>query len=217
MAWRELKPGAGRGVDLGGAIEVVAHGELGAGALLEARQRREGHRVALAVSHVELPELLGLGPVLALGLHINLPLPAEPVEVVDEVGAHEGLERSVDIAELHPLLQHLVAVHVDEDLRHRGGEGRGDPGKFGPFARLGQEFLGVLPQEGDVLACPVLEHHGDAARGADARDGRRREGEGHPCGSFANSRFRWAMMASYFSSGFFRSSQGLRVMKKKPL
>ena len=38
-----------------------------------------------------------------------------------------------------------------------------------------------------------------------------------PCGSFANSRFRWAMMASYFSSGFFRSSQGLRVMKKKPL
>ena len=38
-----------------------------------------------------------------------------------------------------------------------------------------------------------------------------------PCGSFANSRFRWAMMASYFSSGFFRSCQGLSVMKKNPL
>jgi hypothetical protein len=38
-----------------------------------------------------------------------------------------------------------------------------------------------------------------------------------PWGSLPNSRFRLAMMASYFSSGFFRSCQGLRVTKKKPL
>ena len=36
-------------------------------------------------------------------------------------------------------------------------------------------------------------------------------------GSFAISRFRWAMMASYCSSGLFRSFHSFRVTKKKPL
>ena len=121
---------------------------------LEARQRREGHHVALAVAHVKLPELLGLGPVLPFRLHVNLPLAAKPVEVVDEVGAHEGLQGSVDVGQFHPLFEHLVPVHVDEDLGHGGGEGGGDAGQLRPLARLGQEFLGVLPQEGDVLCLP---------------------------------------------------------------
>ena len=65
----------------------------------------EGHRVALAVPNVKLSELLGLSPVLALGLHVHLPLAAKTVEVVDEVGAHEGLQRSVHVGELYPLLR----------------------------------------------------------------------------------------------------------------
>ena len=57
--------------------------------------------------------------VFAFGLDIDLPLPAEPVEVVDKVAAHEGLQRLVNLADVHSLLQRLVAVHVHVELRAR--------------------------------------------------------------------------------------------------
>src|SRR4030042_511827 len=76
-----------------------------------------------------------------------------------------------------PLFQDLVSVHIDEDLGHRWGEGRGHTRQLRPLARIGQELLGVLPQEGDVLARPILDHHGYAARVAAALNGRWRESE----------------------------------------
>ena len=38
-----------------------------------------------------------------------------------------------------------------------------------------------------------------------------------PSGSLLSSRFRWALMAAYCSSGFVRSSHGFSVTKKKAL
>ena len=55
---------------------------------------REGHHVGRVVEHVELAEVLGLRAVVALGLHIHLPLPAEAVEVIDERAPHEALHAS---------------------------------------------------------------------------------------------------------------------------
>ena len=61
------------------------------------QRRRAAPSSPSLLSHVELPDLLGVRAVFALGLDVDLPLPAEAVEVVDEVAAHEGLQRLVDV------------------------------------------------------------------------------------------------------------------------
>ena len=119
----------------------------------DAGQGGERHHVAGIVEHVELPEVLGLGAVIALGLHIDLPLAAEAVEVIDERAAHEALHRLVDVLQLDALLQHLVAVHVHEYLRHRRQRGGEHAGEFGALFRRCQELLQVLGQE-VVVPCP---------------------------------------------------------------
>lgn len=162
------------GIDLGAAVQVVAHGELGPGDVPDRGQGRKGHRRALAVAHVELSDVLDVGPVLALGLDVDLPLASELVEVVDEAAAHEALQGLVDIVDLDPLLEDLVAVHVDEELRDRGPEGRGHAAQLRALLRRLDEGVHVRGQELDILARPVLEHEGRAARGADAGDGRGR-------------------------------------------
>ena len=75
------------------------------------------------VAHVELAEVLDVGAVIAFGLDVDLPLAAEAVEVVDEGAAHEALQGLVNVLEIDPLLEHLVAVHIHEDLRHGRAEG----------------------------------------------------------------------------------------------
>jgi len=59
------------------------------------------------VAHVELPDGLRLGAVVPSAWTIDLPLAAEPVEVVDEAASQEDLERLVDVGEVDALLQHL--------------------------------------------------------------------------------------------------------------
>ena len=113
--------GGGRGIDLGRAVEVEAHGEFGADDVADRGERREGHRLALAVAHVELTDIVDVGPVITFGLEEHLPLAAEFVEVVDEAAPHEALQDLIDVGDVDPLLQHLVTVHVHEELRH-GGE-----------------------------------------------------------------------------------------------
>ena len=81
-------------------------------------KRRERHHRALAVAHVELADVVEVVAVLALGLDVDLPLAAEAVEVVDEQPAHVGLNGAIDIVEGDALLEHLLAVHLEELLRH---------------------------------------------------------------------------------------------------
>ena len=106
------------------------------------------------VRHVKLADVLGLCAVLAFGLDIDLPLPAEAVEVVDEVAAHEGLEGLVDLSDVDALLEHLVAVHVHEELGHAGDEGGRDPLDLGPLAGRLDELVQVVGEEADALCRP---------------------------------------------------------------
>ena len=87
---------------------------------------------------------LGLAAVLGLGLEEHLPLAPEAVEVVHVGAAHEGLERGVDRAQVDALLERLVAVHVGEDLRHRGAERAEHALELGPLARGLEEALRVF-------------------------------------------------------------------------
>ena len=176
--------GGVHGIDLHGAVEVVAHGEFGPGALLQAGEGAQRHGIAVLVAHVELTQLFGVGPVFPLGLDVDLPLTAEPIEVIDKIAAHEGLQDPEDLADVHALLEHFVPVHLDEDLGHGGHEGGGDPGEFRPLPGRGQEFLGVFPEKIDIFTGPVFQDEGDAAGSADARDGRGREGKGGALGEF---------------------------------
>ena len=88
------------------------------------RQRGQRHHLAVRVADVELADVLGSVAIVAFGLDVDLPLAAEAVEVVDERPAHERLDGPVDIVDGDALLEHLVAIHVDELLRHAGQEGR---------------------------------------------------------------------------------------------
>ena len=118
------------GVDLRRAVEVVAHGELRAGARLRRSSAPKAARDRpCSLLHVELAHVSAVGPVLALRLHVDLPLAAEAVEVVDEVAAHERLEGLVDLPEVDALLEHLVPVHVDVKLGHRREERGGRTGR----------------------------------------------------------------------------------------
>src|SRR5262249_11183893 len=107
---------------------------------------------------------------LAFGLHVDLPGAPEAIEVVDEVSAHEGLERLVDALDVDSLLQHFVAVDLREELRNIGDERRRERADLGPFARLGDESLRVLRQELDVRTRAIFQHERDAAGSTDARD-----------------------------------------------
>ena len=67
----------------------------GPAAFADAGQGGERHHVPVHVAHEELAHVLGAGAVVALRLHVNLPLAAEAVEVVHKDAAHEALERLV--------------------------------------------------------------------------------------------------------------------------
>ncbi|EXI65763.1 MAG: hypothetical protein AW08_02975 [Candidatus Accumulibacter adjunctus] len=166
-----------RGVDLRAAVEVEAHRELGAGDVAYRGQRRQRDRLPILVAHVELADILDVGAEVPLGLDVDLPLAAEAVEIVDEATAEEGLQGLVDLLDVDPLLEHLVAVHVDEQLRHDRAEGGRQAGEFRSLARRFEELAGLLGEEGDVLAGAVLQDEGGAARDTDALDCRRRKGE----------------------------------------
>ena len=88
------------------------------------RQRGQRHHVARCCSARRTGRRSRRVAIVALGLDIDLPLAAEAVEVVDERPAHERLDRSIHILDVDTLLEHFVAIHVDELLRHVGQERR---------------------------------------------------------------------------------------------
>ena len=73
----------------------------------------------LRVAHVELADVIEVVAILAFGLDIDLPLAAEAIEVVDEQPAHEGLDGAIDVVQRHALLQHFVAIDIDETAAER--------------------------------------------------------------------------------------------------
>ena len=167
---------------------------------------------------MEQADVFRLRAVVALGLHEHLPLPAEAVEVVHEVAAHERLQRLADLREIDALREDLVAIDVDQDLRHRRQERAGGGRNLRPLAHRFEEAVQVFTEKSHVAARAVFEHERDAAGGADAGNGRRRKGEGDCLPeSAASLALMVCLIAAYCSSGAVRSSQGLSVMKKNAL
>src|SRR5438093_12351835 len=169
----------GRAVDLSAAIEVIAQRELRAGQGLDGGQRGERHGFAIPVAHVEQPEVSGFGAKFALSLNIDLPLAAKPVEIIYERAAHKRLERFINFAQVHALLQRLVAVHVHEDLRHHWQERGAQAGQFGAFARRFEELVQVAIEELDILPGAILQDEGEATCRANSLNRRRRKRERH--------------------------------------
>ena len=80
------RPRGGLAVNGRRRIEVVAHQERRADAILDLHERRQGHRPAIEARHLELVDgLPDVAPVTGVGLHVDLPRPAEAVEVVDVI------------------------------------------------------------------------------------------------------------------------------------
>ncbi len=124
MAWPELVPGAGVGVDGRRRVHVVAHHQHRAAHETPRGEVRQRHHAALAVAHLELLDRRpGRWRKTFLGLDVHLPGAAELVEVVDVVRPQVGLQRRPHVVDRHAAVLGLDAV--DDQLQ---------PGRVGPEA-----------------------------------------------------------------------------------
>ena len=73
------------------------------------------------IADIEQTEIFCTRPIVAFRLHIHLPLPAKAVEVIDEISAHERLQRFVNLREFHAFFERFVAVHIDVDVAGQSG------------------------------------------------------------------------------------------------
>ena len=130
----------------------------------------ERHALTCCIRDVELTDILGASSVLAVRLDVDLPLAAEPIEVVHERAAHERLHGSVDVGQIHALSKDARAVHVDVDLRDVGQKRGVQARQFGAPPRRRHEPVRIVREELDVSARAVLQHERDASGRADAGD-----------------------------------------------
>src|SRR5207244_3567258 len=117
------------------------------------------------VPHVELPDILGFGPILAFGFDVDLPLAAEPVEVVHKRSTHKSLDGPVDVVDGHSLLEDLIFVHVDKLLRDARKKGGAQARYFRTFTGCSNELTHVGCEKRHVVARPILENKRESARG----------------------------------------------------
>jgi hypothetical protein len=83
-------------------------------------QRRQRHHLALLRTHVEALDVVRPLAVFGFGGHQDLPGAAVLVEVVHVVGAESGRQRRENLVDRHAGFLRLLAVDVDEELRHGG-------------------------------------------------------------------------------------------------
>ena len=145
--------------------------------MFDGRNGIERHGVAVAVANKKLANVLRVRPVIAFSLYIYLPCSPEPIEVVDEKSAHECLQRLINLGQVDSLLQHFVAIDVDEDLRNIRQKGGDQPGELGPFARGVEKRLQILGKETDVFARAILEYERESTSRADTGNCRWRKRE----------------------------------------
>src|SRR5262249_12936062 len=134
------------------------------------------------VSDEKLAKIFGIGPVGSFCLHIDLPLPAEAVEIVNKQSAHEGLQGLVNIGKLDPLLQNFVSIYMNKYLWYAWREGGRDSGDLGAFCGLLDEPFRLICQKSHIAAGAVLQHECHASGSADTRNRRRRKYKGTPLG-----------------------------------
>ena len=93
---------------------------------------------------------------LRLGLHLHLPGPPEPVEVVHQQAPEVGLEAVEDRVHRDAERLHLLPVEVHLHLGDGGAEGGEEPAELRPLGRGGEELAGGLIEVSRASACPVL-------------------------------------------------------------
>src|SRR3546814_1292666 len=74
------------------------------------------HHLALVVLHVDPIDVVDLRAVVGLGLDVDLPGPAEEIEVVHVIAAERGLPRGKDVIDRHAERPGLLAVDVELDI-----------------------------------------------------------------------------------------------------
>ena len=154
----------GRGrVDLGRAIHVKAHGEFRSVPGFTLHDAGDRNTLAVAVAHVKLPDLFDVRAVSSIGLHVNLPLEAEPVEIIDHRSTEESAQRIVGIIDAHTFDQRLVAIDRKLELGDGGQECGIQVLQFGTFGGGGHEDLRLLGQERDSPSRTVLQDEIHAA------------------------------------------------------
>src|SRR5690348_8395396 len=91
---------AGRGLaeNIDGAIAVVAIDHLGPSQAFDADEGSKRHHIALRRPYIKSLDVGRALTVSRVGLHQNLPCPAEAIKVVHVESAEERLQRIVDIA-----------------------------------------------------------------------------------------------------------------------
>ncbi len=109
------RAGAGPRVagDGGGGIQVVAHDAHRAARVAHRQDRAQQDHLPLVVAHLELANSLDLVAEARIGLEIDLPGPAELVEVVDVVRSEVDLQRIEDLVQRHAQGQALGTVDVE--------------------------------------------------------------------------------------------------------
>ena len=110
----------------------------------------------MAVPYVEPPHVFGSRAVVAFGLDVHLPLPAETVEVVHKISAHKNLNGSVEVTDGNALLKYFVAIDMDELLRHAGKERGGRKTYLGTLMKRGQVCIQIIGEELDVFSRAIL-------------------------------------------------------------
>ena len=135
------------------------------------------HHLPLPVADMDAVDVVDLGPVGGLGLHVDLPGAAEQIEVVDVEAAENGLERVEHVADADAQGLHLVAVDVEIELGRVGGVG----GEHRPERRVlvgGEDEPASGGGElGRIAAPQILELVLEAAAGAEPDDRRQVEGD----------------------------------------
>ena len=113
-------------------IEIVAlhHGRTGHFLNRHERANRDHH--AAIVLHLQPLEIVGLAAEIAAGLHVDLPRPAEAVEIVDVQRAEIDLQRIDDFGDVHTVRLCRDAVDLQEQ-----------PGRIGPEAGVNSFQLRV--------------------------------------------------------------------------
>ena len=144
-----------------------------------------GTGVAVRVANEELPDVLGVRPIIAFRFDVSLPGAAEAVEIIDEIAAHEGLQCLINRGEIDSLLDDFVAIDIDENLRHVRLKCWNERAELGTLARGVQKRFHVLREKRHVLPGAILEDKSEPARCADARNRRRRKSKSDP---FAETR-----------------------------
>ena len=141
------------------------------------RDGRKRHSITFTVTDVELSDVFGVCPVRGISLDIDLPLPAETIEVIDKRSSEKGLQSVKYILQSHALFERFVSIDPNVDLGDIGEQCRSDSSEFRSFASGCEKGIDVLREILNASITSILKDHGDSPRHTQTRNRRRRKCE----------------------------------------